>query len=414
MSKPVKLRKGKKSEGYFGEFGGRFSPEVLIPALDELESIYKEAVKSKKFKKELDYFAKYYSGRPSVLTYAARLSEAWNAEIYLKREDLNHTGSHKINNAIGQALLARRMKKKRLIAETGAGQHGVATATAAARFGMQCTVYMGAEDVRRQKLNCYRMELLGATVVPVESGTGTLKDATNEAMRDWAKNVEHTHYVIGSAIGPHPFPLIVRNFQAIIGKESRKQMMKQAGVLPDAVIACVGGGSNAIGVFHGFLKDKQVRLIGTEAGGRGLNPGENAASIKFGRPGYFHGTRSLYIQTGEGQIENVHSVSAGLDYPGIGPEHAYLASTGRAEYLTVADDAALEAFKEVSSLEGILPALETAHAFAVAKEEAAKYTAIQSGKKKQGKKKKATILVCLSGRGDKDVAEVARLSGREI
>jgi len=389
---------GKGKKGYFGEFGGRYSPEVLIPALEELEHVYFELRDKKKFKKELRDLSYSYSGRPSRLTFAPRMSEAWGTRIFLKREDLNHTGSHKINNALGQALLARAMGKKRLIAETGAGQHGVATATVAARFGFQCTVYMGEEDVRRQYLNCVRMKMLGAEVRPVSSGTGTLKDATNEAMRDWSRSASDTHYVIGSAIGPHPFPVIVRDFQSVIGKEARKQMKKEGG-LPDAVVACVGGGSNSIGIFHGFLKDKKTALYGVEAGGRGEKPGDNSASISFGSVGYFHGTRSLYIQDREGQIMNVHSVSAGLDYPGVGPEHAFLAVTGRAKYVRIDDSEALDCFMEAARLEGIIPALESAHAFAYAKR-----LAPELGKK-------GRLLICLSGRGDKDVAEVASLKG---
>ncbi len=389
--------------GYFGEFGGRYSPEVLIPALEELEATYLKLKNDPAFQAEFQGLLEEYAGRPSRLTFAPRLTEAWGgARIFLKREDLNHTGSHKINNALGQALLARAMGKRRLIAETGAGQHGVATATVAARFGLECLVYMGKEDTRRQKLNCYRMELLGASVHPVESGNGTLKDATNEAMRDWAKNVEHTHYIIGSAVGPHPFPTIVRDFQAILGHEARAQLLARTGRLPDAVLACVGGGSNAIGAFYGFLNDRDVKLYGIEAGGLGDDVGANSASVNFGRVGYFHGTRSLYIQSDDGQIENVHSVSAGLDYPGVGPEHAYLAASGRAEYIRVRDEAALAAFREVSRLEGILPALETSHSFAYAKELAPRLG------------KDGVILVCLSGRGDKDVVEVARLSGHEL
>ena len=420
-----------KREGYFGPYGGRYSPEVLIPAIEELEKAYKKYKNDAGFLKEFKSYQKDYIGRPSLLTYAPNLSKEWGAEIYLKREDLNHTGAHKINNAIGQALLARRMGKKRLVAETGAGQHGVATATAAARLGFECVVYMGAEDVRRQKLNCYRMELLGAKVVPVTSGNATLKDATNEAMRDWSRNALDTHYIIGSAIGPHPFPTIVRDFHSMIGHEARKQFKKATGTLPDAVLACVGGGSNAIGIFYGFLKDRGVRLIGTEAGGKGMKPGENSASITFGRPGYFHGTRSLYIQNNDGQIENVHSVSAGLDYPGVGPEHAWFAVSGRAEYRMVNDDAAVDAFKEVSRMEGILPALETSHTFAMARELARESsrsgeashddssntdesTSTEKKKSKKGKKKTLKLLICLSGRGDKDVAEVARLSGIEL
>ena len=387
--------------GFFGPFGGRYSPEVLIGALEELEQTYNRAQKSRKFRRQLKHELRSFAGRPSLLTHAAALSDAWGAQIYLKREDLNHTGSHKINNTIGQALLAKRMGKRRVIAETGAGQHGVATATVAARYGFACTVYMGAEDVRRQKLNVFRMQLLGAEVVPVSSGTSTLKDATNEAMRDWAKNVRDTHYIIGSVVGPHPFPTMVRDFQTVIGREARTQMKALAGGLPHAVIACVGGGSNAIGIFHGFLDDKKVRLVGVEAGGRGDGAGENSASVNFGGIGYFHGSRSLYIQADAGQIQEVHSVSAGLDYPGVGPEHAYLALTGRARYVRISDDEALDAFAEVSRLEGILPALETAHAFACAR---------QMARDLPGRR----LLVNVSGRGDKDVAEVARLRGMEL
>lgn len=389
-------------DGMFGEFGGRYSPEVLYPALEELEEFYFRIKDDSSFKKELKKLNKEYGGRPSRLTLAPGLTEAWGgATIYLKREDLNHTGSHKINNALGQALLAKKMGKTRLIAETGAGQHGVATATVAARFGLECTVYMGEEDVRRQQLNRTRMEMLGARVVAVNTGSRTLKDATNEAMRDWAKNVENTHYVIGSVIGPHPFPVIVRDFQKVIGKESRKQMKKMHGSLPDAVVACVGGGSNAIGMFYGFLKENDVKLYGVEAGGRGDEPGENSASITFGSAGYFHGTRSLYIQSPGGQIQNVHSISAGLDYPGVGPEHAFLARSGRVKYVRVSDQEALDAFFDLAKYEGILPALESSHAIALARILA----------KEMGKKK--SILISLSGRGDKDVAEVARLSGME-
>ena len=387
-------------DGYYGEFGGVYSPEVLIPAIQELEKNYKKSLKDKTFIKELFYYYREFCGRPSLLTRADRISKEWGAEIWLKREDLNHTGSHKINNAIGQALLAKRMGKKRIIAETGAGQHGVATATAAAKLGLECTIYMGEEDVRRQNLNVYRMKLLGAEVVPVTSGNKTLKDATNEAMRDWAKTVEYTHYVIGSAIGPHPFPAIVRDFQSIIGVEARKQFLKYNGSLPDMVVACVGGGSNAIGIFHGFLTDYKVRLLGAEAGGISDHKGENAASIMFGTVGYFHGTKSLFIQDDDGQISNVHSVSAGLDYPGVGPEHAYLHQIGRTEYYAIRDKEALDTFVEVSRLEGITPALETAHAFCLAKKEIEKY---------HKKKQKPSVLICLSGRGDKDVSEVFRL-----
>lgn len=386
-------------DGYYGEFGGIYSPEVLIPAIEELKKYYKKLIKDRKFIKELNEYYKNFCGRPSLLTNAENLSREWNAEIWLKREDLNHTGSHKINNAIGQVLLAKKMGKKRVIAETGAGQHGVATATAAAKLGLECTIYMGAEDVRRQNLNVYRMKLLGAEVIPVTSGNATLKDATNEAMRDWAKTVQYTHYVIGSVFGPHPFPAIVRDFQSIIGVEARQQFIKNTKRLPDMVFACVGGGSNAIGIFHGFLKDKNVRLIGAEAGGISERIGENAASIQYGTIGYFHGTKSLFIQDEDGEIYNVHSVSAGLDYPGVGPEHAYLHSIGRTEYYSVKDEEALSTFVEVSRLEGIIPALETAHAFHLAKEQI----------KLNTKKKRPYVLICLSGRGDKDVAEVMRL-----
>ncbi|MCS7205032.1 MAG: tryptophan synthase subunit beta [Leptospiraceae bacterium] len=387
-------------DGYYGIFGGVYSPEVLIPAIKELEKNYKKFLKDKEFIKELNYYYKEFCGRPSLLTKAERLSQEWGAEIWLKREDLNHTGSHKINNAVGQVLLAKKMGKTRVIAETGAGQHGVATATAAAKFGLQCTIYMGAEDVRRQNLNVYRMKLLGAEVVPVTSGNATLKDATNEAMRDWAKTVEYTHYVIGSVIGPHPFPAIVRDFQSIIGKEARKQFLQKTNRLPDFVVACVGGGSNAIGIFHGFLTDFEVRLLGAEAGGISHKKGENAASIQFGETGYFHGTKSLFIQNEEGQIYNVHSVSAGLDYPGVGPEHAYLHSIKRTEYYAISDEEAIEAFIEVSQMEGITPALETAHAFALAKKEIQKY---------HERNQKPYVLISVSGRGDKDVSEVYRI-----
>lgn len=387
-------------DGYYGEFGGVYSPEVLIPAIYELEKNYKKCLKDKNFINELYYYYKEFCGRPSLLTKAERLSKEWGAEIWLKREDLNHTGSHKINNAIGQALLAKKMGKKRIIAETGAGQHGVATATAAAKLGLECTIYMGSEDVRRQNLNVYRMKLLGAEVIPVTSGNATLKDATNEAMRDWAKTVEYTHYVIGSVIGPHPFPAIVRDFQSIIGVEARKQFYKKNKCLPDMVIACVGGGSNALGIFHGFLRDYKVRLLGAEAGGISEKKGENAASIQYGSIGYFHGTKSLFIQNDDGQICNVHSISAGLDYPGVGPEHAYLHKIGRTEYYSIKDEEALNTFIEVSQLEGITPALETAHAFCLAKKEISNY---------HKKNKKPYVLICLSGRGDKDVSEVFRL-----
>ncbi|TGK17158.1 tryptophan synthase subunit beta [Leptospira fluminis] len=387
-------------EGYFGEFGGRYAPEILTRALDELETAYRRLKKSKKFEKELEYYRRNYIGRPSPLTYAENLTKAWGgARIWLKREDLNHTGAHKINNAIGQALIAKSMGKRRVIAETGAGQHGVATATVGALFGFDTVVYMGEEDLRRQKLNEIRMQMLGAKVVGVSAGTATLKDATSEAMRDWALNVDHTHYIVGSAIGPHPFPMIVRDFQAIIGEESKKQFRKAEDKLPDAVVACVGGGSNAIGIFHEFLKEKKVKLYGVEAGGKGTSPGEHSATMLFGKTGFLHGTKTLVIQDENGQVLPAHSVSAGLDYPGVGPEHAYLHETGRVSYESVSDENALDAFLEVCRVEGIIPALETAHAFRFARDLA----------KDLGKKK--DILICLSGRGDKDVAEVARLTG---
>ena len=395
----------KIKKGYFGEFGGRYSPEVLIPALVELEENYDKISKDPNFQKSLNEKYEKFANRPSLLSYASRLSKKWGAEIYLKREDLNHTGSHKINNAIGQALIAKSLGKKRLIAETGAGQHGVAVATIAAHFGFECCIYMGAEDVRRQKLNCFRMNLLGAKVVVVESGSKTLKDATNEAMRDWCTNVNNTHYLIGSAIGPHPFPTIVRDFQSIIGKEAKKQILKQTGKLPDVVVACVGGGSNAIGIFYDFINDP-VRLVGVEAGGHSLKIGENSASIHFNKVGYFHGTRSLYIQKKNGMIAPVHSISAGLDYPGVGPEHAYLAFSKRAEYYYINDNEALNAFQELTKIEGIIPALESAHAIAYTKKLANEY--------KKKKIKDPVIIISLSGRGDKDVSEVARLLEKEI
>ncbi|HNH07156.1 MAG TPA: tryptophan synthase subunit beta [Leptospiraceae bacterium] len=387
-----------KNQGYFGEFGGRYAPEILTEALFQLEDTYNKLKKDKDFNKKLLYYQKNYIGRPSILTYAERLTKIWGgAEIFLKREDLNHTGAHKINNTVGQGLLALAMKKKRIIAETGAGQHGVATATVGALFGLEAVVYMGTEDLRRQELNAVRMKMLGAKVIGVSAGTATLKDATSEAMRDWALNVGNTHYIVGSAIGPHPFPTIVRDFQSLIGKESKAQFKAVRKKLPDAVVACVGGGSNAIGMFYGFLKDKSVELYGVEAGGRGTAPGEHSATITFGKPGFFHGTKTLLIQDEDGQVVPAHSVSAGLDYPGVGPEHAYLAETKRVKYVSVTDEEALDAFLEVCKLEGIIPALESSHAFAYAKKIA----------KKLGKKK--SMIICLSGRGDKDVAEVQRL-----
>ncbi|KAI8920407.1 tryptophan synthase beta subunit-like PLP-dependent enzyme [Entophlyctis helioformis] len=379
----------------FGEFGGQYAPEALVDCLEEIETAFHGALGDPAFWEE---FRSYYSfiNRPSQLHQAERLTEeCGGARIWLKREDLNHTGSHKINNALGQVLLAKRLGKRRIIAETGAGQHGVATATVCAKFGLECIIYMGAEDVRRQALNVFRIRLLGATVVPVDSGSKTLKDAINEAMRDWVTNVKTTHYLIGSAIGPHPFPTIVREFQSVIGRETREQMLKLAGKLPDAVIACVGGGSNAIGMFHPFINDKSVRIIGVEAGGDGVETGHHSATLAAGRPGVLHGTRTYLIQDKNGQIQETHSISAGLDYPGVGPEHAWLKDSGRAEYLVATDADAMNGLRKLSQSEGILPALETAHAVAKALEVAASLP------------KDADIVICLSGRGDKDVVSVA-------
>ncbi len=385
-------------QGHFGSFGGVFVPETLVGALKQLEREYARAKSDPEFARELDYYLKQFAGRPSRLYYAKRLTKKLGgAKIYLKREDLNHTGAHKINNTLGQALLTVRMGKQRLIAETGAGQHGVATATAAAVFGLSCDVYMGSEDIRRQSLNVFRMKLLGARVIEVTSGSKTLKDATNEAMRDWMGSVGNTHYIIGSVVGPHPFPMIVRDFQKIIGEEARDQILEMEGQLPDCVVACVGGGSNAAGIFYPFVQDQTVQLIGVEAGGRGTALGQHAASLSSGKPGVLHGSLSFVLQDEDGQTADVHSVSAGLDYPGVGPEHAYWMDTGRAQYVSITDDEALEAFEELAQLEGILPALETAHALAhVAK------IAPKMGKSR-------IIVVCLSGRGDKDCQEVARL-----
>ena len=387
--------------GHFGQYGGVFVPETLIYALQQLEKEYRRAKADPKFQQELEDYLHEYVGRPSGLYFARRLTEHWGgAKVYLKREDLNHTGAHKINSAIGQALLTIRMGKKRVIAETGAGQHGVATATAAALFGLKCDVFMGAEDVRRQNLNVFRMKLMGANVVEVHSGGKTLKDATNEAMRDWMGSVQDTHYIIGSVVGPHPFPMIVRDFQAVIGREAREQCMAKEGRLPDYVIACVGGGSNAAGIFAPFADDAQVKLVGVEAGGRGTALGQHAASLTAGQPGVLHGSLSYVLQTDDGQTAEVHSVSAGLDYPGVGPEHAYWKDTGRVEYVSITDAEALDAFQKVAQLEGILPALESSHAFAYA----AKLAPTLS--------KDQIIILNLSGRGDKDCQEVARLIGK--
>lgn len=386
--------------GHFGEYGGRFVPEALIGALEELEAAHNSAQKDPAFLAELAELHRTYTGRPSIITEAKRFSEhAGGARIFLKREDLNHTGSHKINNVLGQALLTKRMGKKRIIAETGAGQHGVASATAAALMGLDCVVYMGEEDTRRQALNVARMKLLGAEVVPVTSGSKTLKDAINEAMRDWVTNVADTHYLLGTVAGPHPFPTMVRDFHKIIGQEAREQMLALTGRLPDAVLACVGGGSNAIGIFNAFIPDSDVRLIGLEAGGDGVETGRHAATITGGSPGVLHGTRSYVLQDANGQTVESHSISAGLDYPGVGPEHAYLHDIGRAEYRAINDDAAMEAFALLSKTEGIIPAIETAHAMA---------GALIIGKELGPD---ANLLINLSGRGDKDVQTAAHYFG---
>ncbi|MCC6442130.1 MAG: tryptophan synthase subunit beta [Armatimonadetes bacterium] len=383
--------------GHFGEFGGRFVPETLMPAFEELTAAYEEAKADPEFHREMDYYLREYAGRPTPLYYAQRLTERLGgAKIYLKREDLCHTGAHKINNTLGQILLARRMGKPRIIAETGAGQHGVATATVCARFGFRCCVYMGAEDVDRQALNVFRMRLLGAEVVSVESGTRTLKDAINEAFRDWITNVDTTHYLFGTAAGPHPFPMLVRDFQSVIGQEARRQIQEQEGRLPDYIVACVGGGSNAIGIFHPFLDDP-VALVGVEAAGRGLESGDHAASISKGSRGVFHGAVSFVLQDEDGQIIGTHSVSAGLDYPGVGPEHSFLKERGRAEYAFATDEEALSAFQTLARMEGIIPALESSHAVA--------YTLKLAPTLPQDK----VIVINLSGRGDKDVAYVQRL-----
>jgi tryptophan synthase beta chain len=386
--------------GHFGQFGGRYVPEALIGALDDLENAHNAAQKDPEFLSELSELHKTYSGRPSIITDAKRFAEhAGGARILLKREDLNHTGSHKINNVLGQALLAKRSGKKRVIAETGAGQHGVASATAAALMGLECVVYMGEEDTKRQSLNVARMKLLGADVIPVTTGSKTLKDAINEAMRDWVTNVESTNYLFGTVAGPHPFPTMVRDFQKIIGEEARAQVLELTGKLPDAVLACVGGGSNAIGIFYDFIKDSGVRLIGLEAGGDGVETGRHAATITGGTPGVLHGARSYLLQDENGQTVESHSISAGLDYPGVGPEHAYLSDIGRAEYRAITDAEAMYAFSLLCKTEGIIPAIETAHALA---------GALQVGRELG---KDATLLINLSGRGDKDVVTAAEYFG---
>ena len=391
------------AQGRFGEFGGRYVAETLMPPVLELERAYAAARADPAFQAELDGFLRHYVGRPSPLYLAERLTAHFGgAKIYLKREELNHTGAHKINNCMGQILLARRMGKTRIIAETGAGQHGVATATVCARFGLPCVVYMGAVDVERQKPNVFRMNLLGAEVRPVTSGSATLKDAMNEALRDWVTNVEDTYYLIGSAAGPHPYPVMVRDFQAVIGQEARAQCLEIEGRLPDAVIACVGGGSNAIGLFHPFLGDEGVRIVGVEAAGEGMAGGRHAAAINGGRPGVLHGNKTYLIQDPEGQILEAHSISAGLDYPGIGPEHAWLHEVGRAEYVTATDQEALAAFQLCAELEGIIPALESAHAIA------------RVGDLARAVGKGGIVVLNLSGRGDKDVATVAAALGRGL
>ncbi len=387
-------------KGRFGEFGGQYVPETVMHAVDELEAAYRKYINDEDFNTELRNLLKHYASRPSILYYADKMTkDLGGAKIYIKREDLNHTGSHKINNVLGQLLLAKKMGKKRIIAETGAGQHGVATATVAALMGLECQVYMGREDTERQSLNVYRMELLGAKVTPVDSGTKTLKDAINEAMRDWSANCENTFYCIGSVMGPHPYPEMVRNFQKIISEEAKQQITEAEGKLPDCVIACVGGGSNAMGMFYNFINDKSVRLIGAEAAGKGIDTDFHAATITKGSTGIFHGMKSLFLQNDDGQIDPVYSVSAGLDYPGIGPEHADLYKTGRAEYVDITDEEAVKAFEYLSRTEGIIPAIESAHAVAAAIKEAPKM------------KQTETIIICLSGRGDKDVYQIARYRG---
>ena len=387
---------------YYGEFGGQYVSESLMNTLDQLEKAFEEAIKDEEFIKEYNYYLKEYVGRETPLYYAERLSEKYGAKIYLKREDLNHTGAHKINNVIGQILLAKRMGKTKVIAETGAGQHGVATATGAALFNMECTVFMGAEDIERQKLNVFRMEMLGARVEPVTTGSSTLKDATNQAIRTWAEKAEDTFYVIGSAVGPHPYPKMVKEFQRVISKEARAQILEKEGKLPDAVVACVGGGSNSIGMFADFIDDKDVDLIGVEAGGLGISTGKHASAMAMGQVGVLHGMKSYLLQDENGNIQLAHSISAGLDYPGVGPEHAYLRDSSRAQYVSVTDKECMDALMELCKIEGIIPAIESAHALA------------HVIKMAQGDYKGKTIIMCLSGRGDKDVNTVAKyLNGEE-
>ncbi|WP_142849047.1 tryptophan synthase subunit beta [Telmatospirillum sp. J64-1] len=396
-------RAGPDERGHFGIFGGRFVAETLMPLILEVEKAYKAAKADPSFQQELDYYLSDYVGRPSPLYYARRLTESLGgAKIYLKREDLNHTGAHKINNCVGQILLARRMGKKRIIAETGAGQHGVATATVCALFGLECVIYMGATDIERQAPNVYRMKMLGATVKPVTSGAGTLKDAMNDALRDWVTNVDTTYYLIGTVAGPHPYPAMVRDFQCVIGEETRQQIMKAEGRLPDSLVACIGGGSNAMGLFHPFLDDAAVRIIGVEAAGHGLESGQHAASLTGGRPGVLHGNRTYLLQDQDGQIAEAHSISAGLDYPGIGPEHSWLHDIKRVEYVSVTDTEAVEAFGMVTRLEGIIPALESSHAIA------------HAAKLAPSLPKDHLMVVNLSGRGDKDLATIAKAQGESL
>jgi len=391
------------ADGRFGEFGRRFVPETLMHALEELTVEYEQARKDAAFQAEFERLMKSFVGRPSPLHFAERLTKhCGGARIYLKREDLNHTGAHKINNTIGQGLLTLRMGKKRVIAETGAGQHGVATATACARFGLDCVVYMGEEDIRRQRLNVFNMRMLGAEVRPVTTGSRTLRDAINEAMRDWMASVADTHYILGSVVGPHPFPMIVRDFQSVIGRETREQCLEQLGRLPEEVVACVGGGSNSAGMFYPFIEDDSVALTGVEAGGRGPAPGQHASTLSYGAKGVLHGSYSYVLQDADGQTLDVHSISAGLDYPGVGPEHSYWKDLGRVQYVNVNDQEALDAFEKLAQLEGILPALESSHAIAHVLKVAGQ------------RSKDVVVVICLSGRGDKDVYEVARLLGKEI
>ncbi|MBX3505418.1 MAG: tryptophan synthase subunit beta [Parvibaculum sp.] len=403
LSKPNTLRSGPDERGRFGIFGGRFVAETLMPLVLDLEKAYAAAKADPAFQAEIDFMQRDYVGRPSPLYLAERLTEHFGgAKVYLKRDELNHTGSHKINNCLGQILLARRMGKTRIIAETGAGQHGVATATVCARFGLPCVIYMGATDIERQKPNVFRMKLLGAEVIPVTSGTGTLKDAMNEALRDWVTNVENTYYLIGTVAGPHPYPAMVRDFQSVIGNETKVQMMEREGRLPDSIVACIGGGSNAMGLFHPFLDDTSVKIYGVEAAGKGIETGEHCASLKGGTPGVLHGNRTYLLQDDDGQIKDGHSISAGLDYPGIGPEHAWLHETGRAEYVSATDKEALEAFQLCSKLEGIIPALEPAHALAFVSKIAPKLP------------KDHLMVMNMCGRGDKDVFSVAHYLGVKL